>query len=339
MHPIPLLHHGAFSTMKHAYFVVLPDTHVLDLAGPLQIISTLRELNIANINVECIGPQAQVKTFQGSTISDVWPLPKRLRPHSVVFVAGGKFNVAMQRSRPWLEASEWLRERTANVDGDWNVCGICTGSFLLAQAGLLNGRTCTTHHRFLQQLRRDYPAVNVVEGRLHVRDDKVWTSAGVAAGIDLALHLIADAFGDDAAIQVARENVVSFRRFGSDPELGAAFRYRSHCHSKIHAVQDLIANNLTRDIKVAELAQTIGYSQRHLARVFLTETGITLKSFQTKLRMEQARRMLTGTKLSLELIAEQCGFHSVQAFRANWVKREDVLPSALRLNRPRNRAF
>lgn len=322
--------------MKHAYFVVLPDTHVLDLAGPLQIISTLRELNIANISVECIGPQSQVKTFQGSTISDLRPLPMRLRPHSVVFVIGAKFNVAMQRSRPWLEASEWLRERTAKIDGDWTVCGVCTGSFLLAHAGLLDGRTCTTHHRFVHQLRRDYPAVNVVEERVHVRDGKVWTSAGVTAGIDLSLHLIADAFGDDAAIQVARENVVSFRRFGKDPELGATFRYRSHGNSKIHAVQDAIARNLQRNLKVAELAQTICYSQRHLARVFIAETGITLKSFQTELRMEHARRMLTGSKLSLELIAEQCGFKSVQAFRANWDKREDVLPSAMRLNRPCN---
>jgi transcriptional regulator GlxA family with amidase domain len=325
--------------MKHAYFVVLPDTHVLDLAGPLQIISTMRELNIADISVECIGPQSQVKTFQGSTISELRPLPARLHPHSVVFVIGAKFNAAMQRSRPWLETSAWLRERTMKVDGDWTVCGVCTGSFLLAQAGLLDGRTCTTHHRFVQQLSRDYPEVNVVEGRVHVRDGKVWTSAGVTAGIDLALQLIADAFGDDAAIQVARENVVSFRRFGSDPELGASLRYRSHCNSKIHAVQDAIAKNLTRSFKFDELAQAMGYSQRHLARVFLAETGITLKSFQTELRIERARRMLTGSKLSLERIAEQCGFQSVQAFRANWDKRENVLPSALRSSRPRARAL
>ncbi len=325
--------------MKHAYFVVLPDTHLLDLAGPLQIISTLRELNIADISVECISPQSQVKTFQGLTISELWPLPARLLPQSVVFVIGTKFDVPMQRSRPWLEAGAWLRERTAKVDGDWNVCGICTGSFLLAQAGLLDGRTCTTHHSFVQQLRRNYPAVNAVEGRVHVRDGKVWTSAGVTAGIDLALQLVADAFGDDAAIQVARENVVSFRRFGSDPELSASFRYRSHSNSRIHAVQDAIAKNLARDIKVDELAQAMGYSQRHLARVFLAETGITMKSFQTELRMERARRMLTGSKLSLERIAEQCGFHSVQAFRANWDKREDVVPSALRSSRPHNYAL
>ena len=325
--------------MKQVYFVVLPNTHVLDLAGPLQIMSTLRELDIADIRVECVGPQTRVNAFQGLAISELSPLPTRLRSQAVVFVIGAKFDAAMQRSRPWLDTSAWLREHTSRADGDWTVCGVCIGSFLLAQSGLLDGRMCTTHHRFVQQLRRDHPAANVVEGRVHVRDGQVWTSAGVTAGIDLALHLIADAFGDDAAIQVARENVVGFRRFGNDPEIGASFRYRSHGNSRIHAVQDAIAKNLTGGIRVDELAQRVGCSPRHLARVFLAETGITLKNFQTALRMAQARRMLAGSRLSLEHIAEQCGYRSVQAFRANWDKREGVLPSALRSKRTRDRAL
>jgi transcriptional regulator GlxA family with amidase domain len=316
--------------LKHAYFLVMPNTHVLDLAGPLQVVATLKELGLADVGVECIGPLDAVRTFQTAMLSDIRPLPARLRPGAAVFAVGSKLDATLTGSRPWLDAAAWLRDRAAQAEAGLQVCGICTGTFLLAQAGLLDGRWCTTHHRFTRELQRRFPAVHVADNRVYVRDGNLWTSAGVTAGIDLALHLVADTFGDDAALQVARENVVHFRRFGGDPELGALMRHRSHCNARIHAVQDAIARDLTRNDTCEQLAHSVGCSGRHLARVFTAETGITIKGFQTELRMDLARRLLTESKLSLERIAERCGFASVQAFRANWDQREDLPPSAWR---------
>ena len=319
--------------MKHAYFLVLPNTHVLDLAGPLQIVATLKELGLADLDVECIGPLGAVRSFQSPTLADLRPLPARLRPGAALFVIGSKLDATLTRSRPWLDAAAWLRARAAQADPDLQLCGVCTGTFLLAEAGLLDGRVCTTHHRFVDVLRRRHPAVHVADNRVYVRDRNVWTSAGITSGIDLALHLVADAFGEDAAIQVARENVVHFRRFGGDPALGARLRHRSHGNARVHAVQDAISRDLTRHATCAQLARAAGCSGRHLARVFAAETGTTIKGFQTDLRMELARRLLAESTLSLERIAERCGFGSVQAFRANWDQREAAPPSALRSRR------
>lgn len=316
--------------MRQAHFLVLPNTHVLDLAGPLQIVATLKELGIARVEVECIGPQAAVRTFQNAVLTEVRPLPLQLRPGTVVFVVGSKMDAALTASRPWREAVGWLKRVAAAPPAGLQFCGVCTGSFLLAEAGLLDGRLCTTHHRFVGQLRRSHPRVHVVDNRVYVRDGPVWTSAGVTSGIDLALHLVAEAFGADPAIQVARENAVHFRRFGGDPALSARFRHRSHSNARVHAVQDLVARDLARQVPAAELAAAAGCSSRHLARLFVAETGVTLKQFQTQLRMDLARQLLTGSSLSLERIAERCGFGSVQAFRANWNQYEALPPSALR---------
>ncbi|MBT2324120.1 helix-turn-helix domain-containing protein [Variovorax paradoxus] len=316
--------------MKRAYFLVLPHAHLLDLAGPLQIVATLKELEIAPVVVECISPQANILTFQEVALREIRPLPTRLEEGDVLFVIGSKLDDELMQSPAWHEAADWLRKSAADAKTGLQVCGVCTGTFLIAQSGLLDGRVCTTHHRFVRQLGRQFPQAHVVGNRVLVRDEMVWTSAGVASGIDLALHLIAQAYGADAAIQVARENVVHLRRFGSDPELSAPLRYRSHGNQFVHAVQDLVARNLARSITMNALAKRFDTSARQLARLFVAETGITIKRYQIELRLDLARRLLTDTTMTLDRLVERCGFGSVQAFRANWNSREALPPSALR---------
>jgi transcriptional regulator GlxA family with amidase domain len=321
---------GVLPTLKRAYFLVLPHAHLLDLAGPLQIVATLRELGIAQVAVECISPQANIRTFQEVALREIRPLPARLVEGDVLFVIGSKLDDALMQSPAWREAVAWLRKVTADAGPGLQVCGVCTGTFLLAQAGLLDGRVCTTHHRFVRQLSRQFPDAHVVENRVLVCDQIVWTSAGVASGVDLALHLIAQAYGADAAIQVARENVVHFRRFGSDPELSVPLRYRAHGNQLVHAAQDVIARNLVRGVTTKMLALRFNLSPRHLSRVFVAETGVTIKRYQIELRLDLAHRLLTHTTMTLERVAERCGFGSVQAFRANWNSREALNPSKLR---------
>lgn len=316
--------------INRAFFLVLPRVHMLDLAGPLQIMATLDELGIAGVGIQCIGPDPQVSAFQKVVLGQVAPLPEKLEADDVLFVVGSKLDDALQGSPAWKSATQWLRKQFLEYRIPAHVAAICTGTFLLGDAGLLDGRLCTTHHHFVQQLRRNFPLAQVVDNRVCVQDGKIWTSAGVASGIDLALQLIANSFGDHIAIQVARENVVHFRRFGNDPDLAVKFRYRTHGNQLVHTMQDEIANNLSRAWTCEALARKSGFSSRHLARIFKAETGITMKRYQMELRMDLARRLITGSTLTLERIAERCGFSSMQAFRSNWNKVESVPPSQLR---------
>jgi transcriptional regulator GlxA family with amidase domain len=316
--------------MNRAFFLVLPHVHMLDLAGPLQIIATLGELGISNMEIRCIGPGSNVRSFQNVVLGEIAALPHKLTPEDVVFVIGSKLDDELMASPAWEEAALWLKMHALGTRNPPLVAGICTGTFLLGKAGLLDGRLCTTHHQFVQQLRREYPEAQVVDNRVCVQDGRLWTSAGVASGMDLALQVIAQSFGDHVAIQVARENVVHFRRFGNDPELAVKFRYRAHGNQLVHTMQDEISNNLARAWTCEALAKKSGFSSRHLARIFKAETGITMKRYQMELRMDLARRLITGSTLTLERVAERCGFSSMQAFRSNWNKCEDIPPSQLR---------
>lgn len=317
--------------LKNAIFLVLSNTHVLDLAGPLQIIASLNELGIAKIAITCVGPQSTVKAFQNVTLSDLHPLPPHLSADTVLFVIGSKMDRLLMRSQAWKEALIWLGGLCGPKQvPDLTICGVCTGTLLLAKSGILDGYLCTTHHRFTQQLRQEHPRVNVLENRICVNDRNIWTSAGVSSGIDLALNVIAEQFGQAAAIQIARENVVNFRRFRADPELHALLRHRSHCNALVHDVQDAISKDLSLRLSIATLANRFNLSARHLSRVFLTETRLTIHQYQTELRIDRALSLLAGSRLSLDRIAEQCGFGSVQALRACWNKAQAQTPTAMR---------
>ncbi|WP_431265729.1 GlxA family transcriptional regulator [Roseateles chitinivorans] len=316
--------------MKNVQFLTMPSTHLLDLAGPLQVIHTVGEMGAGSIDVRCIGPEASVGAFQPLTLTDIRPLPRVLPPDSVLFVIGSKLTPALMRSTAWRQSVDWLGRLGRDRPEGLRICGVCSGTFLLADAGLLDGRLCTTHHRFIPRLRAAVPAATVLENRVFVEDGDLLTSAGVTSGIDLALHLVSGAFGEDIAIQVARENVVHFRRFGADPELSAAMRHRSHCNQRIHAVQDAISSRLGDRVTLDELAAQVHLSGRHLARLFLAETGVSIKQYQIALRMDLARRLMASSRLSLENIAAACGYGSVQALRANWNKHERLPPSLMR---------
>ncbi len=258
-------------------------------------------------------------------------MPARLPPNTILFVIGSKINAALMRSAAWKDAAAWLQERASPINAsNLTICGVCTGALLMASAGILDGYLCTTHHRFTKQLRQQYPAVNVLENRLYVKDRNIWTSAGVSSGIDLALHVIAEHFGPSASVSVARENMVSFRRLGADPALNALMRHRSHCNTLVHEVQDAITKNLSLRLTSNELAKKVNFSVRHLSRIFFAEVGLSIHQYQTELRMDRARTLLSGSQMSMERIADQCGFRSVQALRACWNKEETQTITELR---------
>lgn len=319
--------------MKRVFFVILPNVHLLDLAGPLQVIATLAELGLAPVATHCVSPQPSVNAFQGVRVVDLQPLPSSLLEGDVLFMIGSKLTDPLNRSPEWLETVAWLGDVVARAPGSIRVCSVCTGSFPLAEAGLLDGRLSTTHHSFLGQFKRRFPRIHVTENRVLVRDGRFMTSAGVTSGIDLALALIEEFFGSAVALRVARENVVHFRRFSNDPQLSTALRYRSHGNQLIHDVQDRIGDNLAQPAICRELAAQVGVGERHLMRLFQAETGISIKQYQLELRMDLAERLIVESSLPLEDLVERCGFSSMQAFRANWNKRTRITPLHLRRQR------
>lgn len=312
------------------WFVVPPQVHVLDLGGPLQILGSVRELGIAPLSLAFVGPQPQAASFQGLQLAELRPLPRRLDAGDLVLVIGCKLG-ARARPGPRQQAVvDWLRSVVAPMRGRVTVASVCTGALLLAPAGLLDGRDCTTHHGYLDTLQRRHPRARVLARRILVDDGDLLTSAGVSAGIDLALHLVARHFGAAAALRVARDNVVAFRRLEADPAPDLRLQHRDHADPAVHAIQDALSTHPERAEPVTTLAARFGLSYRHLARRFQQAAGVTLKQYQQQLRVAMAERLLRDSDWPVERIAETCGFSSPQAFRAAWRQRHDLPPRAWR---------
>ncbi|WP_244112713.1 GlxA family transcriptional regulator [Burkholderia gladioli] len=315
---------------RRAWFVLPPRVHMLDLGGPLQLIASLAPLRIAAVQTCCIGADATLDSHQGLRIANLAPLPERVPAGDWVIVIGSKHDFRAPPSAEYAQLVSWLRRVVAPQRERIVLAGVCTGAFLLGAAGLLDGQACTTHHAHLTRLQQRHPEARVLANRLLVDEGALLTSAGVAAGIDLALHLIARQFGAAAAIEVARENVVPFRRMSGDAALDAQLRYRDHDHELIHAVQDFLVAEPACSLSYTELAGRFALSYRHLARRFRDACGITLKAYHQQLRIARARQLLRDSDAPVERIAEQCGFASVQAFRSAWRQIETLSPSAWR---------
>ncbi|CAN0627611.1 Helix-turn-helix domain-containing protein [Burkholderia multivorans] len=324
------LPHKKMIQMRRVLFVVPPQVHMLDLSGPLQVLGSVTELGVAALRLRIIGPQPQPVSFQGIRLADVEPLPMRLDLGDVVIVIGCKLAGGARPSPQQQPVVDWLRRVVAPMRGIITVASVCTGALLLAEAGLLDGRDCTTHHEYLAMLQHRHPQARVLSRRILVDDGDLLTSAGVSAGIDLALHLVARHFGPAVAIRVARDNVVAFRCLNADPELDARLQFRDHDHAIVHAIQDSLSAHPESGEPYTVLATRFGLSYRHLARLFQQATGITLKQYQQRLRLAMAERLLRDSDWPVERVAERCGFASPQAFRAAWRQERSVSPRVWR---------
>lgn len=194
------------------------------------------------------------------------------------------------------------------------MASICAGADALGRAGLLDGRRCTTHHDLQEGLARRYPRATVVRDVLYVMDDRLITSAGIASGIDLALHLIAVRHGPYDAARVARAMVVYARRNGDEQQASAMLRHRAHLSDAVHRAQDLIDAGYTGTLALAELAAAVGVSERTLTRRFVAATGLTPLRYQQELRIEHAEHLIAqgGTA---EAAARAVGFQDARMLR------------------------
>jgi len=211
----------------------------------------------------------------------------------------------------------WLRRRAQYVR---RLGSVCTGALVLAAAGLLEGRRATTHWAYAQEFAQRYPRVQVDTKPIWVQDGNVYTSAGITAGMDLALALLEEDHGSPAALTVARHLVLFLRRPGGEAQFSVALEAQSSGRTPFQALPLWIAENLRDDLSVEALAAHLAMSERNFARIFTRELGMTPGRYVERMRLDEARRSLEMTDFTVDEIAQRCGFASAEVFRRAFVR-------------------
>lgn len=298
------------------YFLLLPDTLLIDLAGPADaFLFANRYQQKIRFELKFISPMDRIICSTGLQLCPLLPLPDQIETDAIVVLPG-----LVGMDFPYQEAHEqacicWLRE---HVSATHHLVCICSGALLAAHAGLLAGHTATTHHDHCQDLARIDSSIRVEENRIFVQHDNVNTSAGVTAGIDLALQLISDIADPLTATAVARNMVVYMRRAGSDPQLSPWLMHRNHIHPIVHKVQDAIIKQPDFAWSLPLLAELACTSTRHLTRLFKSHAEISVQDYISSLRLSLASKLLTQTNWPIEQVAQAAGFGSVRQFRRVW---------------------
>jgi transcriptional regulator GlxA family with amidase domain len=299
----------------HVYLVLTPNVLMLDYAGPAEALRMAGDMGAALTLTAC-GPQAEIATSLGTGLTGITPLPPVLPANSLVLVVGNSNEVADYATEAAQQVVRWLRSAP---QPDTRLASICSGALLLAQAGCLDGRHCTTHHTLIADLQALAPTARVAADRIFVDDGWILTSAGITTGIDLALHLIEQVAGPELAGRVARRLVMYQRRGTHDPQISPWLAHRNHMHPAVHRAQDAVAQDPARSWSLEALADVACVSPRHLSRLFTLHTGISVVAYQQQLRIARAQELLAHSPtLSQEHLAQVCGFGSARDFRRVW---------------------
>ncbi|MDT0328572.1 GlxA family transcriptional regulator [Nocardiopsis lambiniae] len=309
--------------------LVLPHVNLLDLAGPVQVFDTAAHLG-APYRIEYAAESAQVSSAQGLRLAELVP-PPPVGAGDLVLVPGPSLGPRSTEPLVSEGVAEWLR--TAHR-ARARIASVCTGAAALGEAGLLDGRRCTTHWSLIDPMRERYPRARVREAVLYVHDGLVSTSAGVAAGTDLALSLVEREHGPEMACAVARQLVVYLRRDGSSGQVSPFLRHRDHLDPAVHRVQDHLARHPDSQETLADLAATVNLSPRGLSRAFTAATGITPMEYRQRLRLEYAGTLLRETDLTIATVAARCGFRDPRHFRRLFRTRHGFPPSEVRRSAP-----
>ncbi|WP_341520220.1 helix-turn-helix domain-containing protein [Pseudomonas sp. G.S.17] len=324
-------------------FVLLPNVLMLDLAGPAEVLSLASRIESGEghaegeervaFELQYVSPMADLQTSIGLPLVGLAPLPESLLPGTLVVLVGSTSAISAAQVREFEASSavltEWLR-RVLAPSGERLLC-VCAGALSAARAGLLDGRQCTTHHSLCAKLQELAPKARVLENRLYVTDGRISTSAGITAGIDLMLQVLAELSGPRVACAVARDMVVYMRRGGADPQLSPWIMGRNHLHPALHRVQDAVAADPGGGWTVEQMAGIACTSGRHLGRLFHEYAGVGPLDYLHRLRVALARELLIHSSLDMETVAQRAGFGSARHLRRIWGKYESMPPSHSRL--------
>lgn len=305
--------------------VTFPGVQILDVTGPIEVFSTAtRYLDQAAYRTEVVsargGPVAASCGMEFSTT----PITDVGANIDTLILAGGQDMGAPSADEQLLGELQRLARRARRVTS------VCSGAFLLAATGLLDGRRATTHWAECQMLADAYPDVTLDPDAIYVRDDNVWTSAGVTAGIDLSLALLADDHGREAAATVARQLVVYVRRSGGQSQYSRLLAAQAADSEPIRDLLAWIPDHLSADLSVPALADRAHLSERHFRRVFKREVGTNPVDHVETVRLEAACRLLETTQTPVAQIARDCGFGTPETMNRAFQRRLDTTPGAHR---------
>ncbi|MFB7551193.1 GlxA family transcriptional regulator [Streptomyces sp. NPDC056154] len=309
-------------TQRSVLVVLFDGVQSLDVTGPVEVFAGASRLSGAayELRTASLGG-APVRTSSGLTLVPDGALPDAGPVHTLL-VPGGE---GTRTPDPALV--DWLRDRAPHAE---RLVSVCTGALLLAAAGLLDGHRVTTHWTVCDHLARSHPAVEVDPDPIFVRDGRLATSAGVTAGIDLALALVEEDHGRDIALTIARHLVVFLRRPGNQAQFSAQLTAQTARREPLREVQHWITEHLEDDLTVEALAARARLSPRHFARAFQAETGLTPGRYVDRVRIEHARRLLEDTTDGVTGISRACGYGTPEAMRRAFIKTLGTAPAEYR---------
>ncbi|KQU78001.1 MULTISPECIES: GlxA family transcriptional regulator [unclassified Rhizobacter] len=301
--------------------LVFPGVQLLDVAGPADVfVEAARQLgDLKAYQVQVIGTEAgALRCGSGPRLQVDATIANHRARLDTLLVAGGP-EVATIVARDDLQ--RWLRRQAKAVR---RIGSVCSGAFVLAAAGLLQGRRVATHWNSVDRLAAENPGTRVEPDAIYVKDGPLYTSAGVTAGMDLALALVEEDHGRDLALRVARELVMFLKRPGGQSQFSAHLAAQTAEKSAIRTLQDHVLANLRGDLSVPALALRAGMSERNFARVFKDEVGLTPAEFVEIARIDEARRRLEASDLPLKRLADAVGYANADALRRAFARRVGV---------------
>ena len=318
--PEPL--HATMPTPLQVVLVLQDDSLVLDWAGPAEALRlasleiTALKLHVAPFALRFASVSAESIGSVGIRLQALEPLPEALPDGSWVVLVGRPSAAEAQRPHADGGLLAWLARLAPGRPG-LRLVTVCSGALLAAQAGLLDGRRATTHHQHLDDLARLAPRCEVLQDRVFVQDGEVYTSAGVTAGIDLALHLVAEHAGELVAARVAEQMAVALRRGPADPELSPLLAHRQHLSARLHRVQDALSTDPAQAWPLERMAELAATTPRTLSRLFAQHAGVSPQTYLRGVRLAVARRALEAGA-SVSAASEAAGFSSELQLRRAW---------------------
>lgn len=311
-------------------FLLFPKTHLLDLAGPAQVFYEANREGRTRFRLHFASMETDLTTEQGLLFSNLTaPGQLRLRKGDLICVPGIDFNSfcrgemdgAIKKAAPWLHGKR--------AEGVF-VASICSGALVLAQMGILDNVQCTTHWKCMPYAKKHFPAARFMDHRLYVFDQGVFTSAGMTAGIDMALSLVEKWSNPLLAATIAQEMVINIRRADTKDQQNIFLDFKNHFNADVYRAQEILANRLDARFTIGDLARQLNMSGRQLARLFKSHTGQTIQVYRDQLRLEQGEKLLRHTEMSVKEIAGRCGFASARQFARLWKNKNGCAPSESR---------
>lgn len=311
---------------RDVVFVVFPDLQGLDLIGPAEVFAAAnqqagRPVYRTRVVATTRGP---LRSTSGVTLVADEAIGDVATPVDTLMVVGGDGTTAAVVDR------ELVAHVARLAPGARRVTSVCSGAFVLAQAGLLDGRRATTHWRVCELLASAFPTVDVQPDPIYVRDGNVWTSAGVTAGMDLALALVEDDLGRDVALAIARRMVLFLRRPANQSQFSAPLQGQAADRDGIRDAQHRVNEHPGSDCSVAALARVAVMSERNFARCFTAEVGMTPARYVERVRMETARRLLEDSDAGVEAVAAAAGFGTAETMRRTFLRQLRTNPTEYR---------